>query len=669
MLARRRTSTNMRRSMLKQHHRRGRCCGLTTRDLCTFFGSLFLPMMLGVFTMIITFDQRKEARDQRMIDRQEAELQREQDLNISRDQREVDKTIAENRRLTDELNGEKARNMSLEQRIHELAVERERYEKLQEQRDEDVQMLNLQRDQDKLLAQQQRDHDRMLSDQKQKAEMDLQQHRYEQERAQYLDALLLSHINELGQLLKENNGSLTANSTIHGLARAKTLNIIKQIGSNRSTQLILFLHDTGQLRDERNPLDLSGAQLNGIDLSLSAVRRPIIRLSLADTYLNNASFVGTDISYWNFSGTHLSRANFARCRGMGVSFNEAVMIETDFSYANFFSMYFDGDMTKANFHNATIASTYFDKVTMVGANFSYAKLKNAKFVQTNLTEATFDHAIFESLNFQQSNLNRVDFSFANMDDVKVASFRDLNLKETIFRGVNLDFFTFTYCDLTSADMREATIIRTNFYGCTLAYATLVNCNIYFTVFSYSNLSHANMTGVIHLREQLNNALSIYDTILPNGTRGLEKSPFMRIVARCNASIDEDWYTMESKIVLQYFEEKCVFAPSSNSTVTQIMKRNFTLDQYYTMIKDQRAMIVVQARMGSYTIMVVRQLDNTFKLLREDTYSVDMPLEQIELHPQIKVLEVLIKFFIASSGVNLSWLEFIDLNIDIRFETS
>ncbi|CAF3213521.1 unnamed protein product [Rotaria sp. Silwood2] len=249
--------------------------------------------------------------------------------------------------------------MSLEQRKHELEIEQARYDTLQEQRREDVLIAVQRHEQDKELARLLRENDRILAEQKQETEMVLEQQRYDQERARYLDPLLLSHIKELGQLVKENNGSLIANPTIHALVRAKTLNIFRPIGPDRSTQLILFLHETRLLKTEENPLDLSGVQLTGIYLSASTIQRPIYKLSLSSARLNNASFVGCDLSYCDFTGADLSGANLSRCSGIRAHFNQVILVETDFSHTNLYWATFDSNIIKGNFFNATVKSTNF----------------------------------------------------------------------------------------------------------------------------------------------------------------------------------------------------------------------------------------------------------------------------------------------------------------------
>ena len=62
-------------------------CNMNLRDILSVISSLFLPMMLGIFTVVITLHQQNAMTAQRLEDRQLAREQREQDLNMSREQR------------------------------------------------------------------------------------------------------------------------------------------------------------------------------------------------------------------------------------------------------------------------------------------------------------------------------------------------------------------------------------------------------------------------------------------------------------------------------------------------------------------------------------------------------------------------------------------------------
>ncbi|CAF3952966.1 unnamed protein product [Rotaria sordida] len=207
--------------------------------------------------------------------------------------RDLDLHIAELARRTDDLNAELQRNMSQEQRQHELEVEQQRYEK----------------------------------------QMAIEHERYEQERIKYLAQLSLSYMNEISNLLEKTDGYLNSNPLTAALARAKTLNVIGQLGSNRSRQLIEFLHDAKQMTTDDKPLDLSGAQLNKLDFRGSSALHTRKKLSLVGISLNEATFEGLQIDGWDFTAASLNGANFRYCNISNTMFDQTSLIGADFSFS------------------------------------------------------------------------------------------------------------------------------------------------------------------------------------------------------------------------------------------------------------------------------------------------------------------------------------------------
>jgi hypothetical protein len=67
----------------RRHHRSRRFCGLSVKDGLQFLSSLILPLMLGVFTVVITFEQQKIARQQRLEDKIELKQQRDLQWDIA----------------------------------------------------------------------------------------------------------------------------------------------------------------------------------------------------------------------------------------------------------------------------------------------------------------------------------------------------------------------------------------------------------------------------------------------------------------------------------------------------------------------------------------------------------------------------------------------------------
>ncbi|CAF1531745.1 unnamed protein product, partial [Rotaria sordida] len=158
-------------------------CRLTLKDGLQFISSLLLPLMLGVFTVIITLEQQRISQEQRSQDLAELRLQREEDMNNSMLQRALDKQIAKEQREQDELRRVQDLNISESKRAH-----------------------------DDELAEKQRD----LLEKLHELAIETQRHQ---------DTLLVAYMNEVGTLLEKNNGCLSANPLIATLVRVKTLTL------------------------------------------------------------------------------------------------------------------------------------------------------------------------------------------------------------------------------------------------------------------------------------------------------------------------------------------------------------------------------------------------------------------------------------------------------------
>ncbi|CAF4130961.1 unnamed protein product, partial [Rotaria sp. Silwood2] len=74
-----------------------RLFGFKLRDSLKCISSLLLPLTLGVFTVVITFQQQKAAKQQRDEDRNASQLQREQDRNESALLRELERNLTDDR--------------------------------------------------------------------------------------------------------------------------------------------------------------------------------------------------------------------------------------------------------------------------------------------------------------------------------------------------------------------------------------------------------------------------------------------------------------------------------------------------------------------------------------------------------------------------------------------
>ena len=430
-------------------YRRNVCCGLSLKELLIFIIQLLLPLSFGLFTITVTLYQQKVGEQLRLEDRAVARQQREHDLNVSAQQLENDKSIAREQREEDEL-----------------------------RRHQDLNISTLQRDLDLHIAERQRTADDAnaalqlnLTLEQRRHELEVEQQRYDHqinfERERYLDGVILAYINEVGLLLEKNNGSLTANPTVHALARAKTLNVIEQVGAQRAKILLHFLRDAQQLTRNKEPPNLAGAQLNGLNLSGTPALFPIYNLSLVGMYLTRANFDGLNMSYWNFASAHLENATFRGCSLDGATFDDAVLRGADFSRSDVSSVSFRrSDLFDTIFHEASSKeSTLFEY-----SNVQRSNLSSIRFV------VTYERYVF-------NRKNRIQFYKSN-------------LALATFHNAHFQMVDFEFCNLTFSDFRRARIEKTRFYACSLVSASLVDIQsiLYDRLFKYSNLSLANLTG-------------------------------------------------------------------------------------------------------------------------------------------------------------------------------
>ena len=149
---------------------------------------------------------------------------------------------------------------------------------------------------------------------------DLQQ---EMTRERYRDDLLVSYTKEIGKLLEKNTGSLTSSSITATIARAKTLNTIRQLDGSRSSNAIRFLYEAGQLSNINGTavLDISTAKLTDIDKDVFKTVTEIGKLCLMGVYLRNCTLNNTLLHNIDFSSAQFDRLNiFWRRAGKCIDF-------------------------------------------------------------------------------------------------------------------------------------------------------------------------------------------------------------------------------------------------------------------------------------------------------------------------------------------------------------
>lgn len=512
--------------------------GLNMKQVLNLASSLLLPLMLGIFTVVITFQQQRVATEQRIEDRRLAEQQREQDLNLSTIQRQEDRQSA------------------------------------QEQREQDLRNWVLQREQDMNTSRQQRDLDRQLADEKRQQDYELanvtrmmsekqRSHELDMELQRHRDSLLVAYMNELALLLDKNNGTVTSNPVTAALVRAKTLTLARQLDPMRNSHLIRFLFEVGQLTDGAVPLDLSNAELNSIDLSTGTQQSKIHRLCLTGAYLVNASFARQDMSYANFRHAHLTGALFTGAILHGADFSYAKLERSDFSHAR---------MTHVNLIHSDLAEAAFYRTNVTYGNLSFTNM-----VYTNCSHLIGDHS---------------DFTYAELGHCHLSN---ASLRNTSFLRASLDRCNMASVNLSGSMLNQSTITFSN-----LANATLVDARISMANLSHANLLGAIPSEIL-LNETISmeNAISPDGEIMKdkplvvNGHAKCDVSPEDSF----GWMIEEG-----RRLVTVHFPNdplNCYFAPASNKSQSIRVFQVLNLDEKYEgLIREGRARFSFSARFGS-----------------------------------------------------------------------
>ncbi|CAF3233557.1 unnamed protein product [Rotaria sp. Silwood2] len=283
-------------------------------------------------------------------------------------------------------------------------------------------MAREQRAEDQKIAELQRDLERKLNDER------------------YQNDIRDAYIKEMGELLKENNGSLMSNPVTAAIARGKTLNIFRELDSQRKARIIQFLVETKQLSEaqKQRPLDLSTAELHNIDFRHSAVNKKVLsNIALSGVFLRNATFMRMELGHATFSESQLDDVNFSLARLTSVKFSSAQLRQVDFSFAR---------LNYANFLSAQLDSVNFTSAVLTSTDFRYAQISRTSFEQTSCTAARFDHA----------NLSNATFRYA---DAKGASFIRIDLINVDFSHANLYKADFTGSNITDSQLRRALSVQ------------------------------------------------------------------------------------------------------------------------------------------------------------------------------------------------------------------
>ena len=309
---------------------RKQCYDLNFCNGLKICSSALVPLMIGVMSIVFTVIQLQIAQQNREKDIQIANLTRKQDYEIAELRRQQDQNISN------------------------------------QLREKDLQIANLTRQQDYLIAEQRRQHDQNISDQQQEKDIQLAKEQRQQEREfddkGQKDQVLSNYLKEMSDMLLQTNIT-ECSETKSIIFRAKTLAAIRQLDPKRNAFLIQFLYESQLIirRGEKpSVIDLHGANLSYIDLSVSTTRDDYKRSNMSYLYLS-----GVDLNNASFRARYLRNSIFSDSTLIRTSFQDSDLRDADF---------FKSSLQFSSFTNTRTSNADFSKANLLGASISADQL-------------------------------------------------------------------------------------------------------------------------------------------------------------------------------------------------------------------------------------------------------------------------------------------------------
>jgi hypothetical protein len=181
---------------------------------------------------------------------------------------------------------------------------------------------------------------------------------------------------------------------------------------------------------------------------------------------------------------------------------------------------------------------------------------------------------------------KISFSIVILDSV--------NFKDAKILGVKFENTTAIAADFTYANLSNSTFINSNVKRAIFRGADLTNVD-----FRGANLHKADFTDTNISDNQLHSALSIQDTVLPNGTRSQDKNLINNGQANCNISLVDSWELVRGNITIQMSEKNntnCQFTLKSFPTGA-IMLQRVNLSERWDLSSWPYSQAILSARMS------------------------------------------------------------------------
>jgi uncharacterized protein YjbI with pentapeptide repeats len=215
----------------------------------------------------------------------------------------------------------------------------------------------------------------------------------ERERAQ--DEALEAYLDHIGQLLIEKRlREAQLDDDLSVVARARTLLILRRLDAERKRQVLLYLYEAGLINREAPVIDLSHADFEGIDLTVTHLegaylrRVNLRRATLVGVSLQKADLFQAELYSADLSLAEMEEAKLAGCQLAGATLKQANLHNADLTHV------WAGETYEMHREGRTVGER-LRGADLQGAKLEGAQLDGAYLVGTNLRGATVTHEQLE----------------------------------------------------------------------------------------------------------------------------------------------------------------------------------------------------------------------------------------------------------------------------------
>lgn len=269
--------------------------------------------------------------------------------------------------------------------------------------------------------------------------------------------------------------------------------------------------------DDFAELKLSDTNLTKLDLSaayfeqsrLDGVTWTNCDLSgavFARSYINDSSFIDCNLTKTSLGGIKASGCRFVRCE-----FSETALSKSNFSQCRFEKCNFDSNIIQ----EAEFLETTFDDCEFIGAIFQDSKCLETTFTRSLLERIIFQNSALNSFSINESDVIRSIFMGGSLTSSKLTktkfekiffgaelkirrslfeecnmnmmNFRDLDLRNSVFRGVLATLSEFSNARFANVSWLDNQFLQCRFLKTDLKEAVVDRCD-----FSNSNMQEADL---------------------------------------------------------------------------------------------------------------------------------------------------------------------------------